>query len=65
VLAKNGTRTVYTLVPDKREWVTVLCAINAVGETILNFYIFKGKRRSRDYIQLCEDHATMGMQSKG
>jgi hypothetical protein len=65
VLAKSGTRAVYTLVPDEREWVTILCAINAVGETIPNFYIFKGKRRSRDYIQLCENHATMGMQSKG
>jgi hypothetical protein len=42
-----------------RERVIVICAINAVRETISNFYIFKGKRRSRDYIQLYEEHPTI------
>jgi hypothetical protein len=45
VSAKNGTRIVYTLVPDEREWIIVLCAINAAEETIPNFYIFKGKKK--------------------
>jgi hypothetical protein len=41
VLAKTGTRSVHQVVPNEREWLT---CINAAGESIPNFYIFRGKR---------------------
>jgi hypothetical protein len=54
VLAKTGSRSVHQVVPDEREWLTVLICINAVGESIPNFYIFRGNRFRRNYIELCE-----------
>jgi hypothetical protein len=64
VLAKTGTRSVHQVVPDEWEWLTVLTCINAAGESIPNFYIFRGKRFRRNYIQFCEQGATMAMSSK-
>jgi hypothetical protein len=64
VLAKVGSRNVHQVVPDEREWLTVLTCINAAGESIPNFYIFRGKRFRRNYIQFCEQGATMAMSSK-
>jgi hypothetical protein len=63
VLVQKGTRSVHSIIPDSKEWITVLSSINAVGETISNFYIFMGMRRKRDYIAKCEANATMAMQS--
>ena len=48
--------------PASREAVMTL---NAQGETIPNFYIFKGIRVSRNYLAKCEDGASFGMQRKG
>jgi hypothetical protein len=42
----------------------MLTCINAAGESIPNFYIFRGKRFRRNYIQFCEEGATMAMSSK-
>jgi hypothetical protein len=64
VLAKVGSHNVHQVVPDEREWLTVLTCINAAGESIPNFYIFRGKRFRRNYIQFCEQGATMAMSSK-
>jgi hypothetical protein len=50
VLAKTGSRNVHQVVPNEREWLTVLTCINAAGESITNFYIFRGKRFRRNYI---------------
>jgi hypothetical protein len=63
VLVQKGTRSVHSIIPDSKEWVTVLSSIIVVGETIPNFYIFKGMRRKRDYIAKCEANATMAMQN--
>ena len=65
VFAPKGSRNVHTLIPNEREWISVLTAINAQGESISNFYIFKGIRPRRNYLALCEDGASFGMQKKG
>jgi hypothetical protein len=64
VLEKTGSCTVNQVVPDEREWLTVLTCVNAAGESIPNFYIFRGKRFRRNYIEFCEEGATMAMSSK-
>ena len=65
VLARKGVRSVYAQIPNEREWLSILTSINAAGHCIPHFYIFKGKRRLRDYIHLCEVGSTMAMQEKG
>ena len=55
---------IHTVLPNQREWLSVLVCINAAGDTILNFYIFKGKCFDRNYIEKCEFGATMAMQSR-
>jgi hypothetical protein len=64
MLAKTGSRSIYQVVLDERKWLTVLTCINAAGENIPNFYIFRGKRFRRNYIHLCEQGSTMAMSSK-
>jgi hypothetical protein len=34
---------VHKIIPNEREWLPVLMCINASGQAIPNFYIFKGK----------------------
>ena len=65
VFARRGTRSVHTTVPNSREHLTVLSCVNAAGEHIPNFYIFKGKRKQRNYIARCEPKACMAMQPNG
>jgi hypothetical protein len=64
VLAKTGSCSVHQVIPDEREWLTVLTCINVVGQSIPSFYIFRGKRFRRNYIQHCEEGATMAMSNK-
>ena len=40
----------------------MLTCVNAVGQSILGFYIFKGKRIRCNYTIQCEDGTTMAMQ---
>ena len=65
VLARKGQRHVQIIIPNGTESLTVLSAINASGEIIPNFYIFRGWQRRRDYIVFYEPFATMAMQKKG
>ena len=65
VFAPEGARNVHTLIPNEREWISVLIVINAQKTTIPNFYIFKGIRVSRNYLAKCEDGASFEMQKKG
>jgi len=46
----------------QKESITVLSAINVRGETIPNFYIFKGIYVMRIFVSLCEKEAIMAMQ---
>jgi hypothetical protein len=64
VLAKTGSRNVHTIMSDQREWLSVLAYMNAAGRKILNFYIFKGKRFRKNFIEKCEVGATMTMQPR-
>jgi hypothetical protein len=64
VLAKRGSRAVHSTIPDQREWLSMLSCVNAAGSSIPNFYILRGKRFSRNYIERCESGSTMAMQSK-
>ena len=54
----------HSIVPDQRKWLFVLVSINATGFSIPSFYIFRGKRFGKNYIQRCEACATMAMQPK-
>jgi hypothetical protein len=65
VWALRGSRTVHFLMPNEREWVIVLSCINASRQSIPGFYIFRGKRVMMNYIQNCENGATMAMQPEG
>ena len=62
--AKRGSRFVYSVVPNKHEWLIVLTCIKAAGQSNPGFYIFKGKCIRRNYIICCEDGAAMAMQPK-
>ena len=64
MFARWGSKSVHSIIPDEREWLSVLCCINAAGEYIPHFFIFKGKRMRRNYIERCEPNSTMAMQEK-
>ncbi|KAI5068921.1 hypothetical protein GOP47_0015222 [Adiantum capillus-veneris] len=64
VLAKKGSKVVYGITPDSREWLTILCCVNAVGSALPGYYIFKGKKAMQNYLMECEDGAVMSMQGK-
>ena len=50
------------IVPNEREWKTILTTINAASDYIPNFYIFKSKKRKRNYISKCDNGALWAMQ---
>ena len=56
---------IHQILSSEREWLSVLSAVNANGESIPNYYIFKGIRKIKNYVALCEEGAMMGMQKKG
>ena len=64
VFAQRGTRSVHSILPNSKEHLTVLTCVNAVGQFIPNFYIFKGKR-NKNYILKCEPGACMAIQANG
>ena len=65
VLARKGIQSVHAQIPNERKWLSVLTFIDVAGIFIPYFFIFKGKRRIKDYIQLCKACTTMAMQEKG
>ena len=64
MIARRGARRVHSIVPNQREWLSVLVCINAVGTSIPSFYIFHGRRFRQNYIEKCEAGATMVMQQR-
>jgi hypothetical protein len=62
VFACRGAKNVHSLIPDEREWLSVLSCINAAGEKIPIFYIFKGIRMRRNFIKRANNGDTMAMQ---
>lgn len=61
VLCKTGVKNVHIITPNEREHVTALSYINAAGDSIPNYYIFKGKQYQTAHIAKCEKGARMGM----
>lgn len=59
VIAKRGSQNVPNILPKSREWITILCCVNAIGTSIPGFYLFKGKNQLKNYIQNCEPGACM------
>jgi hypothetical protein len=59
VIARTGSRNVHSIIPDKREWLSVVACVNAAGHTIPNFYILKEVQFRRNYIDRCEDKTTL------
>jgi hypothetical protein len=64
VIVRTGSRNVHSIIPDQREWLSVVACINAAWQTIPNFYILKGIQFHCNYIEHCEDKATMAMARK-
>jgi hypothetical protein len=64
VISKRGARCVHSIVPNQREWLSVLVVVNVDGQAIPTFYIFSGKRFRQNYIEHCELGATMVMQPR-
>ncbi|MCO5601307.1 hypothetical protein L7F22_055426 [Adiantum nelumboides] len=63
ILAKKGAKVVYGVTWDSKEWMTVLCCVNAEGQSIPSYYIIKGSRIASNYIANCEG-AAMAMKKK-
>jgi len=56
---------VHMVILDQREWLFVLSCINAIGKSLPNFYIFKGMKRSRNFLKKTREiGATMATQPK-
>ena len=64
VWARKGSRSVHKVLPNEREWITNLTCVNAAGDHIPGFYIFRGKRLRSNYVIHYEDGAAMAMQTK-
>ncbi|KAI5070476.1 hypothetical protein GOP47_0014819 [Adiantum capillus-veneris] len=64
ILAKKGTKSMYGIICDSREWMTILCCVNAAGHAIPSYYIFKGSRMNANYIEDCKAGDAMAMQKK-
>ncbi len=54
----------YNTIPKSREWLIVNCVVNAIGTSLLRFYIFSGKRIHDDYIEHYKPVIYMAMQLK-
>ena len=53
------------LMPNENEWIIIFSYINASSKSIPSFHIFKGKKVMMNFIQHCENGATMAMQPEG
>ena len=60
VFARKG-RSIHTIVPNERQWIFVLVAVNSTSQTMPYYYVFKGKREREEFISYCEDGVCMGM----
>ena len=61
VLIRRGVRVVQSITPNSRKWIIVFTCVNAVGNWIPNFYIFKAVRHIKNYTTLCEEGAIQGL----
>jgi hypothetical protein len=61
VLAKKGMNTIYNIIPESWEWLTINCAMNVTMDILLGFYIFKGEWLQANYTQLYKPRTYMAM----
>jgi hypothetical protein len=64
VIAKTGAKRIQSIIPNQREWLSMLVCVNAIGRAIPSLYIFRSERFRENYIHHCEAGATMAMQPK-
>ena len=65
VFVQYKSKTVHSIILDKREWLSVLITcLNVAGQYIPHFFIFKGKHMCRNYIEHCEPNSTMAVGEK-
>lgn len=50
VIARTGTKCVPKLISKRKEWITVLACVNAMGQAIPGYYLFKLKRHIKNSI---------------
>ena len=63
VMERKNERKVQMIVVNEREWMIVLTTIN-IGDYFLIFYIFKGTRKTREYVAKYQEGA-MWVMHKG
>lgn len=59
VITKRRSRNVPNIFPRNKEWINILCCVNAIGISIPEFYILKCKNQLKNYIQHSELGACM------
>jgi hypothetical protein len=64
VIAKQISHVIFITAFVIKVEFSILPCVNVVGTYMLNLYIFKGKRRTRNYIKRCKKGETIAMQSK-
>ena len=57
VVANRGNRNVLKIMPKSREWITILCCVNAIDALIPGFYLFKRKTHLKHYTRNCDPGA--------
>lgn len=60
-MSAKAARQIHQRIPNEGEHLSVLSYINVNGESIPNFYIFKGMQFRRKHIKKCEKGACMAM----
>lgn len=62
VVARTGSQSMHKVMPDEREWISVLCCKNLDRASIQIFYVLKRNFFWQNYIEAYEARATMAMQ---
>jgi hypothetical protein len=62
VFTKVGSKSVHSITPNEQKWLSMSSYMNAHGESIPSFYIFKVKQFFKNYIKQCESGSIMEMQ---
>jgi hypothetical protein len=64
VLVRKGSNQVYNTIPKSRKWLMMNSVVNAIGDCLPGFYIFKCERIKDDHIILCKVGTCTTMQTK-
>ena len=64
VMAESKARQIHTLTLHEKEHLLLRSCINTMGESIPNFYVFKGKQTCDNYILKCDIGSFMAMKAR-